>query len=178
MKTTRIVLILLVSAVLFGTACDELLSNLLKFNSQWYPNEFSIYPSDEVGDVLFITDEISANVDSALEANGITQENLRSVRMSDAKVTVLTKGYTFDPVTKIELFMDSPNLGKTKIAWLDTIPRGVTMIELKLNKDDLSDYMNEDSFIFTATGYLEEKVTEKIDFLSEFRYVMQGGLGQ
>ncbi len=178
MKTTRNILILLSLAVLLSTACDELLSDLLKFNSQWYPREFSIDATDELGDVLFISDNIDANIDSALAANGISQENLRSVRMSDAKVTVLTEGHTFDPVTKIELFMDSPNLGKTRIAWLDTVPRGVTMIELDMNLDDLTDYMNEESFIFTATGYLESKVTEQVDFLAEFRYVMQGGLGQ
>jgi len=176
MKTTRNILILLSVAVLFSTACDELLLDLLKFNSQWYPREFSINASDEIGDIELIWNIMDANVDSALLANGLSEENLRSVRMSDAKVTVLSEGYTFDPLTKIELFMDSPKLGKVRVAWLDTVPRGVTTIELNLNKDDLTDYMKEESYIFTATGYLQEKVTEKVDFLAEFRYVMQGGL--
>ena len=178
MKTTRNILILLSVAVLFSTACDDLLSDLLKFNSQWYPAEFSIDPSYALGDTVLTTDEISVNVDSVLEANGISKENLRSVRMSDAKITVLTEGYNFDPLTRVDFFMDSPGLGLTKVAWLDTVPQGVTTIELDLNKDDLSDYLEEDSFIFTATGHLGEKVTEKIDFLAEFRYVLQGGLGQ
>jgi hypothetical protein len=176
MKATRIIFILIAAAAIFSTACDDLLSDLLKFNSQWYAVEFSINPSDEVGDLVFVTDEIYANVDSVLIANGVDTANLKSVRMSDARVTVLTEGYTFDPITSMELFMETPTLGKTRIAWLDTVPRGEIMIELDLNKDDLKDYILEDRFIFTAKGHLDSGVPEKIDFLAEFRYVMQGGL--
>lgn len=178
MKTSRLILPLFAAVVIFSTACDGLLSDLLKFNSQWYPVDFSLNPSHVVGDTTFVTDVMDANLDSALAAHGFSRENLRSVRMSDAKISVLTKDYTFDPVTRFEFFMDSPGLGMKKVAWLDTVPRGVTTIELDLNNDDLSDYMIEDSFIFTAKGYVAEQVTGNIDFLAEIRYVMQGGLGQ
>jgi len=178
MKVTKIILILCTAAVFFNTACDELLSDLLKFNSQWYPHEFSVDATDTIGHITFITDVIEADVDSALEANGVSRANLSALRMSDARITVLTEGYTFDPVDSVRFYMDSPGMGKTMVAWLDSVPEGATTIDLDLNLDDLTGYLDESNFIFTATGHLNSRVTEKVDFLAEFRYVLQGGLGQ
>ena len=176
MKTTKIILILFVASALFITACDDLLGDLLKFNSEWFPQEFSLDPSDQLGEIDLVSDVFSANIDSVLKANGITEENLRSTRISDARVTVLTEGYTFDPLTRIEFFMETPGLGKTKVAWLDTVPQGETLVNLKLNADNLQDYLMEDSFVFSVSGFLETKVPEVIDFLAEIRFVMKGGL--
>ncbi len=176
MKTSKIFLMLLMAAGIFTSGCDELLSDLLKFNSEWYSMKFPINPSDTVGDLVFTTEEFDANIDSVLSANGVSQEKLKSARVSDARFTILTEGYTFDPVTRVELFIETPTLGSTRLAWLDPVPRGVTMIELDLNMDDLQDYLLEDKFTLTAQGTLASKVDQTIDFLAEIRFILQGGL--
>ena len=76
----------------------------------------------------------------------------------------------------MELFIETSTLGSTRLAWLDTVPRGVTMIELDLNMDDLQDYLLEDTFTLTAQGTLASKVDQTIDFLAEIRFILQGGL--
>jgi hypothetical protein len=159
-------------------ACDDLISELLKFNSQWYSEEFSIETDQSPGEIEFVSETVYANVDSVLEENGVTMETIKSIRMSDARITILTEDQTFDPVSSLEMFIETPTLGKTRIAWLDSVPIGARTIDLDLNKDDLKDYIVEESFIFSASGNLVTKVEKTIDCLAEFRYVMQGGLEQ
>jgi hypothetical protein len=178
MKTTKILLILLAAAAIFSSACDELLGDLLKFNSQWYSIDFPINPSDELGYLVFTTDTIEVDIDSVLEANGLSADNIGSAKMSDAKVTILTEGCNFDPVENVELFIETSNLGSTMIAWLDEIPSGATMIELDLNLDDLQDYLLEDEFIFTAKGTLLTKVDKTVDLTADLRWIIRGSLGQ
>ena len=178
MKTTKIFLILLAAAVIFAPACDELLGDLLKFDSEWYPLPFTIEPTDAIGDLVFTTGEFDANLDSILNANGVSNETLKSARVSDARVTILTAGYNFDPVTSIELFIETPNLGSTRLAWLDSVPRGVTTVDLDLNTDDMQDYLLENMFKLTASGTLVSKVDHTVDLLAEIRFVLKGGLTQ
>lgn len=178
MKMRRIILVVFAAAMVFSSGCDDLLSDLLKFNGEWYPFEFSIEPEDEVGEIEFVSDEFDANIDSLFEAEGLSRENLKSVKISDAEITVITAGYTFDPITSVELIMETPGLGSKTVAWLDTVPRGVTTIELDLSGDDLQEYLMEETFRFTVSGYLETRVDDKVDFEGRVRYVYRGGLGE
>jgi len=165
-------------AAIFSTACDELLGDLLKFNTQWYSVDFSINPSDEVGELVFKTDTIEVDIDSVLEANGLSAENIGSAKLADAKVTVHTEGCNFDPVENVELFIETTNLGSTRVAWLDEIPGDTTMIELDLYMDDLQDYLLENEFILTAKGTLLKKVDKTVDFTADLRWIIRGDLGQ
>jgi len=178
MKTTKTLLILLAAAAIFSTTCDELLGDLLKFNTQWYSIDFAINPSDEVGDLVFKTDTIEVDIDSVLEANGLSAENIGSAKLSDAKVTVHTDGCNFDPVKNVELFIETSNLGSTRVAWLDEIPSDTTMIELDLYMDDLQDYLLEDEFILTAKGTLLTQVDKTVDLTADLRWIIRGSLGQ
>lgn len=178
MKTTKTLLILLAAAAVFSTSCDELLGDLLKFNTQWYSIDFPINPSHEVGDHVFKTDTIEVDIDSVLQANGLSAENIGSAKLSDAKVTILTEGCNFDPVGNVELFIETTELGSTRVAWLDEIPEGATMIELDLYMEDLQDYLLEDEFIFTAKGTLLTKVDKTVDLTADLRWIIRGSLGQ
>ncbi|HEC42660.1 MAG TPA: hypothetical protein ENI20_07520 [Bacteroides sp.] len=176
MKTTKILIIIIALAGIFATACDELLGDLLKFNSEWFSVEFTIEPSDEVGDLVFSTEEFEANLDSVLDANGVDRENIASAKLSDAKISILTDGCNFDPVESVELLIETPGLGSTRIAWLDSIPDGVTMIELELNMDDLQAYLLETQFKVTAAGTLSEKVDKTVELVADIRWIIRGDL--
>ena len=176
MKTNRIILIVFAAATIFSSGCEDLLADLLKFNGEWYPFEFSIDPTDGVGETDFTYEEFDANLDSLFEEEGLSRENLKSVKISDAEITVHTAGYTFDPVTSIELIMETPGLGSKRVAWLDTVPRGVTTVELDLSSDDLQEYLLEEMFTFTARGILETSVSDTVDFEGRVRYVYRGDL--
>jgi len=178
MKTTKTLLIIIAAATIFSTGCDELIGDLLKFNTEWYSVDFFINPSDEVGDLVFKTDTIEVDIDSVLQANGLSAENIGSAKLSDARVTVLTEGCNFDPVKKVELFIETSNLGSTRIAWLDEIPSDTTIIELDLYMDDLQDYLLEDEFILTAKGTLLTKVDKTVDLTADLRWIIRGSLGQ
>ncbi|MFC2115852.1 hypothetical protein ACFLTU_05215 [Bacteroidota bacterium] len=178
MKTTKIFLIILAAAGIFATACEDLLGDLLKFDSEWYTLEFTIDPSDEVGDLVFKIEDVETNIDSVLVENGLSREYINSIKMSDAKVTILTEGYTFDPVKSVELFIETPNLASTRLAWLDTIPVGDSIIDLKLNKDDLQAYLLENKFTLTASGNLASKVEQMLDLKAEIRFLIRGDLAE
>ena len=176
MKTNRIVFLFLMAIGVYLAGCEGLLSDLLKFNTEWYTVEFSIDTTCEPGDITFITDTIAADLDSLLDENGLSPENIESIRLSDAKIYVLTNGVTFDPVTRAELLIETEDLSEKRIAWLDTVPPGETMVELDLTDDDLKDYVLEDEFIFTVRGHLESKVDQKINMKANFRYIIQGDI--
>ena len=105
-------------------------------------------------------------------------ENIRSIKLSDAKIYVLTNGYNFDPVNRAELFIATGTLEEKKIAWLDTIPEGATMVELKLTDDDLKDYLLEDNFILRARGYLESRVDKEVHMKANLRYLIRGDFSE
>jgi hypothetical protein len=177
MKTNRIALLALAAFGIFMAGCDDFLSELLKFNTQWYPVEFSIYPSDEIGDIDLATDTIEADLDSLLDVYNISPENIRSIKVSDAKIYVLTNGYNFDPLTRAEIVIATDMLEEKMIAWIDTVPRDVTMVELKLTDDDLQDYLLESKFILKLRGYLESKVDQTVNMKANIRYVIRGDFG-
>ena len=170
-------LALAISGILMA-GCDDFLSELLKFNSEWYTFEFSVDPTDQIGEIDLATDTISANLDSVLNVYNLPPENIRSIKLSDAKIYVLTNGYNFDPVNRAELFIATGTLEEKKIAWLDTIPEGATMVELKLTDDDLKDYLLEDNFILRARGYLESRVDKEVHMKANLRYLIRGDFSE
>jgi hypothetical protein len=175
MKTYRT---LLLSAALAGiviSSCDELLSDLLKFNTQWYTVDFSISP-DQIGDETFKSEELSVDVDSVLEANGISRDLISSIRISDARVSILTPGQKFDPLDKLEINLSTEALGSKLVAWTDTIPATDTILVMELNRDDLQDYLLEDRFTVTASGNLNSRVSQVVDLRAELRWVISGKL--
>ena len=176
MKTSGIITILIAAAIILSTACDELLGDLLKFNTQWYSVDFTIDPSDEVGELVFKTDTIEVDIDSVLQARGLSEENIGSAKLSDAMVTIHTEGCNFDPVENVELFIETPDLGSTRVAWLDEIPSDTTSIQLDLYMDDLQDYLLEDEFIFTAKGNLSAKVDKTVELTADLRWIIRGSV--
>ena len=165
MKTNRIAFLLLIAIAVCFAGCEEFLSDLLRFNSDWYSIEFSIDSADQAGNITFTTDTVPADLDSLLEANGLALEAIESIKICDAKIYIMTNGITFDPVTSVEFLIETDLLPEQRIAWLDTIPGGVTMIELNLIEDDLKGYVLEDRFIFTAKGHLESRVDQEVDMI-------------
>lgn len=176
MKTRTIILLILAAAAVMAAGCDELLSDLLKFNGEWFRKEFTINPSDEVGDLIFTTEDFLVNLDSLLDAHNLLPENLRSAEVSDARVVILSEGQTFDPVSKVEFFMESPGLGNIRVAWIDPVPRGQDTVFLELSDEDLQDYLFEDVFRFTASGTLNSTVDDTVDMVAEIRFVFRGKL--
>ncbi len=164
------------AVAIYATGCDELLADLLKFNGEWYTIDFTIDPEDNLGEIELISKTYEPNLDSLFEAEGLSRENLKSVKISDAEVSVVDTGNTFDPLSSIEVFMSTPGLGSTKVAWLDTVPPGVSKVVLDLNRDDLKAYLMEDEFTFTANGTLQSKVTEVVNLEARVRFVYRGNL--
>ena len=173
MKTFRIILLSISLAGILSTACDELLADLLKFNTQWYEIDFPIEP-DQIGDVVFKTDEFTVNVDSVLEANNVTRDRISSIRISDAKVTILTPGQNFDPLDRLELTLDAEGLEAKVVAWVDSIPAGDTIVELELSKEDLQEYLLLSEFKVSAGGQLNSRVEKTVDMRGQFRWIIGG----
>jgi hypothetical protein len=169
MRTNRLILLALAAFGILMAGCDDFLSELLKFNTEWYTVDFYIDPSDQVGEIDLATDTVEANLDSILDVYNLPQENIRSIKLSDAKIYVLTRG---------ELVIATNNLEEKRIAWLDTIPRGVTMVELKLTDDDLKDYLLESKYIIKARGYLGTRVDQQVHMKANIRYIIRGDFSE
>ena len=176
MKTTKIFLILLAAALVFSYACDELLGDLLKFDTETYTLNFTIEPTDTIGFLEFSSEDKEANVDSILEANGIPPDRLKSARVSDVKVTILTEGCTFDPVSNVELSIETTSLGSTRLAWLDPVPRDSTTVILEITKNDLQEYLQEDKFTITVSGTLNSIVDKTVDLVTELKFIVRGSV--
>lgn len=181
MKTNRIILIMIAAAMIAMPACDGFLAELLKFDSGWLEMKFYIEPSDEVGLIEFDTTVHTLGLDSLLNAHGLARENIGSIEVKKVKAYVLTNDYTFNPLTSLELYIntpDNPGLDPIKLAWLDPVPRDTTMIELEKYEENLQEYIMENLFQITAKGYLESQVDQKVELQANIQFVISGDFSE
>jgi hypothetical protein len=176
MKTYKIFLLMVAVAAIFVSSCDDLLADLLKFVVDGEPYEFAIYPQDTPGRLEFSAENYYLNIDSIFNANGLSDESLRSIEASDAVVTIVTEGYNFDPLGSLEIHIEAGNLDPIRLAWLDTIPDGTTSIELDLSEEDVQDYFFEDYFSVKASATLLSTVEDTVDLVAIVKFLFRGGL--
>ena len=176
MKKTHILISLAVMVGIVSTGCEELFGDLLKFDTNYYGYDITIEPSDTLGLLTFTEEVITGDLDPVLQENGVSRDNLKSAILKEGKAKIQTMGFTFDPVSDIELHISSEGLGSKKIAWLDPIPEGATEITLELTGDDLKDYLLADEFTIMAVGTLTSQVESEVVIRAEVKFELKGGL--
>lgn len=161
-----------------SVSCEEVINDLLTFDSQYYIFDFSVDPIDRTGYHIF-TEEISkSNLDSLLEANSLSKEKLQEVITKETIINITDPdaSTTFDPLEKLSVTIYTKALGETTIAAIDPIPRGLNELTLVLEDCDLKDYLYEDEFILSAIGVLKERTYKTITMQAKVKFQFRAGL--
>ena len=103
---------------------------------------------------------------------GITAEMNKSIFIKEAefRITSLGEYKNFDVLKFAELTLYHDSLGEKKIASLNPVPQGQSIISLELSPDDLVNYFDRDTFLLTAQGFLLERVYEDVDLHARVKF--------
>jgi ribosome maturation factor RimP len=172
--------ILSITVILFllSAGCEEILSDLLTFDSDYYIIDFEVDPIDKTGYHIFTEEIAKSDLDSLLEANGVSKEKLEEVHVKEAvlKITDSDASITFDPLEKISVTIYTEELKEKTIISIDHIPDGSRELEPVLDEDDIKDYLFEDEFILSAIGVLEERTYKTIPVQAKVKFEFRAGL--
>ena len=107
----------------------------------------------DIGFGAFLNLKIIDNTE--LQNQGVEPHQIDSVYATQLTLTILEPeaGQDFSFIESLEFFVSSDGLEKVRIASLDGIPDGATVIELVLDPVDLAPYAAADSM--TVTSYVD-----------------------
>lgn len=171
-------------AAIFGliifltVSCDDVINDLLTFDSQYYIIDFAVDPIDRTGYHIFTEETSKSSLDSLLEAKNISREKLKEVHVKETVVNITDTdaSKTFDPLEKLSITIYTKTLGEKTIASIDPIPRGLRELTLVLEEDDLKDYLYEDEFILSTIGVLKERTYKIIPMQAKVKFQFNAGM--
>jgi len=161
-----------------SVSCEDLLSDFLTFDSNYYVIDFAVDPTDRTGYHIFTEETARSDIDSLLEANNVLREKLKEVHAKEAvvKITDADASNTFDPLEKLSVTIYTKSLGEKTIASIDQIPDGLRDLTLILEEDDLMDYLFEDEFVLSTIGILKERTYKIIPMQARVKFEFKAGI--
>jgi len=171
-------------ALLFGlfffisVSCEDQANDQLTFDSQYYVIDFAVDPVDRTGYHIFTEETSRSNIDSLLEVNNISRENLKEVHVKEAVINITDPdaSTTFDPLEILSVTIYTKTLGEKTIATIDPVSYGLRELTLVLKEDDLKDYLYEDEFMLSAVGVLKERTFKIIPMQAKVKFQFKAGL--
>ncbi|KPK85641.1 MAG: hypothetical protein AMS27_06765 [Bacteroides sp. SM23_62_1] len=160
------------------TSCDEPEDEPITFDSQYYLIDFTVDPVDRTGYHIFSEKITRSNLDSLLETQNLTREELLEVHVKETMIhiTDTDASITFDPLEKLSVTIYTEILGEKTIASIDPIPRGVRELSLFLEEDDLKDYLYEDEFMLSAVGILKVRTYKVVPMQAKVKFQFKAGV--
>jgi len=104
------------------------------------------------------------------ENQGYGRDQIDSVRVESLSLTIDDpEDADFDFIMSIAFFAEAEGLPRVRIAFLDTVPRGASVLDLSIEDQDLLDYVVAPSMTITTevTGTAPEQettLTGRVDF--------------
>jgi len=175
----RFILIpLLIMIFSFINSCDEHVDDLLTFDSEEYCVEFTIDPLDRAGLHIFTEEALQSDLDSLMEANGVTKEKLESAHLKDAKVEIMNsnESLNFDILDLVKFTLYTDSLGESTVAEIDSIPKGVRILNLEVYGEDVQAFLYDDTYIFSAKGLLNARTFEIMELRAKFTFQFKTSL--
>ncbi|HVB04502.1 MAG TPA: hypothetical protein VNE41_12380 [Chitinophagaceae bacterium] len=153
---------LLVGALAF-TGCKKL-KNLLNFNIS-YPDTFSV-PSDPLAGIplTFQTGNMATNSSTEFQTYNTASSLVKHVYLTQLSLSILSpQGQNFSFLRSTKIFLYSPGLGSTEVAYLDSIPSNVgNQLLLKMTGTDIQNYIKLDSFALQTTVVTSQTTSQDI----------------
>ncbi len=118
------------------------------------------------------TPPITTNSESAFKSNNTNKDLVEKIQLTKLHLTVLSpSGEDFSILKSIEVFINSPGLTETRIAWLNNVPVSQSTIQLDVSDSDLKEYIFADTFSLKVKTVTDELNTRdyQIDIKSTFK---------
>ncbi len=117
------------------------------------------------------TPSVTTNSEQTFKSNNTNKNLVDKIELTKLQITVLSpSGEDFSILKSIEIYINSPGLPETKIAWLNAVPTSQSIILLDLSGADLKDYIFADSFTLNVKTVTDELNTHdyKIEIKTTF----------
>ena len=140
-------LAILLALAAFSYQHDEgFLAELASAETKYYGMEFTIQVTDLDGFQIFNEEAFSAGIDKILEETGISEKRLNAIYLKEA------------------------------VAKLNPVPDEKSEVSLEPNKVNILPYFEEQKFIMTAQGFLENRIYEDVDMRAKFKFELNAGI--
>lgn len=118
-----------------------------------------------------VTTKIS--LDSLKQANGIDGVEVQSLNVQDAKVSItVPKGQNFDVFNNMTVYISSQGVTEQKLAYVSSIDKGVTSLELKVIGVDLQPFFATGSITLRAVAGTNDAITNPMTQNIKFQYLL------
>lgn len=156
--------------------CEKLPDEILTSETDDVEMDFTIQATRK-GFQIFSEEVFRDEISNALDQAGIQDDQLESVTLNEAEFSIVSQGaYTnFNILEFIELTVYQDSLGEKKIAVLNPVPRNKSSVQLSPVGDNLMQWLNGNTFVITAQGYLLENLYEDVDLHARMKFMIKGG---
>ncbi len=162
--------LLFVTLAFAFNSCENL-DKYTKFNLD-FTQQISIEASTAINlPFNFPTPPVTTNSESAFKSNNTNKDLVEKIELTKLQLTVLSPaGEDFSILKSIEVFINSPGLSETRVAWLNNVPVSQSTIQLDVSNSDLKDYIFADTFSLKVTTVTDELNTRdyQIEIKSTF----------
>jgi len=147
--------------IIFSTSCDLLNLVDINFTTDESSVDFTIEPASagsHYDEIEIVTTEIKQEI----EDNGGKLDNLKSIKVSDLLIEIVSGASNLDAFESFEILFESDGTAEKKIAWVDDVPLGVTQVIPDFIDENLKDYLGQDTYTITLSGVLRSETTTDI----------------
>jgi hypothetical protein len=181
MKTFTKLNILIIFLALSAFSCQNeegFLAELTSAETNYYEMEFTIQVTDLDGFQIFNEEAYTIGLDKILQETGINQKHLNAIYLKEAEFSMEINGRYEDLsiMRFLELTIYTNDLGEKKVAKLNPVPAEHSRVSLEPNQVNILPYFEEQKFIITAQGFLEERIYENVEMLARFKFEVKAGI--
>lgn len=103
----------------------------------------------------FSSEVITSEIESSLNDFGYSLSQVKKIEAKSMSITITTPGVTFDNIKFLEAYVETDQIGSTKVAYITEIPAGATTVNLENQYSDVTDIFKQPSFTFYVRAYNE-----------------------
>ncbi len=163
----------------FMQSCEDLLGDLLDFDTGYYSVNFTINEEDEIGAYVWAQEAIRSDIDSLLDKNGLSRDNIDEVTIKEVIFLINNEdtSYNFNPIKSAKASLSADKVIERIVAEVDDVPDGVREIVFDDLKDtDVKAYLLSSEFKLKTSGVIDEPITDAIDVKAKIRFKISAKL--
>jgi hypothetical protein len=146
---------------MFTSGCDLLNLVDINFTTNEHSVDFTIEPAS-AGAYFEQVEIVATEIKKEIEDNGGSLKNLKTVKISDISVELVSGADYLDAFESFEIAIESKDIAEKKIAWIDDVPLGVKQATPEFTTDNLKDYVGQDTYTIKLKGVLRSDVTTDV----------------
>jgi hypothetical protein len=173
------ILVIFLALAVFSCQNEEgFLAESASAETKYYEMEFTVQVTDLDGFQIFREESFSSSLDKILKETAINENRLNAIYLKEAEFSLESNDRYEDLsiMRFLELTIYTDALGEKKVAKLNPVPAEQAQVSLNPAKVNILPYFEEEKFIMTAQGFLEERIYENVKMLARFKFEVKAGI--